>query len=75
MAALGKIAFVPPIPFAALLPIGIVFFILQIGVSKLWLKHFNYGPVEWLWRTGTYWKVSPMRRKERKTAAVRHADE
>jgi len=75
MAALGKIAFVPPIPFAALLPIGIVFFILQIGISKLWLKHFNYGPVEWLWRTGTYWNVSPMRRKERKTAAVRHADE
>ncbi|WP_458120660.1 DUF418 domain-containing protein [Paenibacillus sp. Z6-24] len=65
MAFLGKIAFIPPIPYAVLLPIGIVFFILQIWVSKLWLQHFIYGPVEWLWRTGTYWSISPMRRQKR----------
>ncbi|WP_046212421.1 DUF418 domain-containing protein [Paenibacillus wulumuqiensis] len=75
MAALGKIAFVPPIPFAVLLPIGIVFFILQIWVSKLWLQHFIYGPVEWLWRTGTYWSISPIRRKERTPSPLHNTDQ
>ena len=31
-------------------------FIGQIIFSTLWLKYFNYGPVEWLWRSGTYGK-------------------
>ncbi|SDI59989.1 DUF418 domain-containing protein [Natribacillus halophilus] len=36
------------------LSIGILFFILQIIVSYLWLQKFYYGPFEWLWRMGTY---------------------
>jgi len=24
--------------------------------SSLWLKHFRFGPLEWLWRTLTYWR-------------------
>ena len=31
-------------------------FIGQIIFSTIWLKYFNYGPVEWLWRSGTYGK-------------------
>jgi len=31
-------------------------FIGQVIISTLWLKYFNYGPVEWLWRSGTYGK-------------------
>jgi uncharacterized protein len=31
-------------------------FIGQIIFSTVWLKYFNYGPVEWLWRSGTYGK-------------------
>jgi uncharacterized protein len=30
-------------------------------VSPLWLKRFNYGPLEWCWRSLTYWKRQPMR--------------
>lgn len=28
----------------------------QIVLSHYWLKRFRYGPMEWLWRTGTYMK-------------------
>lgn len=29
----------------------------QIFLSKLWLKQFGFGPVEWLWRPLTYGKT------------------
>ena len=29
--------------------------------SPLWLRHFLFGPVEWLWRSLTYWQRQPMR--------------
>ena len=35
------------------LVIALVVFALQIWMSKLWMKHFYYGPVEWLWRSLT----------------------
>lgn len=31
-------------------------------VSPWWLSRFRYGPLEWLWRTLTYWRWQPMRR-------------
>jgi uncharacterized protein len=40
--------------------IAIAIFIIQILFSKFWLKHFYYGPVEWLWRTLTYFKIQPL---------------
>lgn len=33
-------------------------------ISPLWLRRFQFGPAEWLWRTLTYLKVQPMRRRE-----------
>jgi uncharacterized membrane protein YeiB len=33
----------------------------QIPLCHLWLKHFRYGPVEWLWRAITYWQIPAMR--------------
>jgi len=42
--------------------IGIVLFIGQIYFSKWWLARFRYGFFEWLWRSGTYLKVQPMRK-------------
>jgi uncharacterized protein len=29
-------------------------YIFQIFTSTVWLKYFNYGPLEWLWRSATY---------------------
>ncbi|WP_332648969.1 DUF418 domain-containing protein [Lysinibacillus sp. 54212] len=36
--------------------------VVQIISSSLWLKYFKYGPIEWLWRCGTYWKWLPIRK-------------
>jgi len=33
----------------------------MILLSVWWLKHFRFGPAEWLWRTLTYGKLQPMR--------------
>ncbi len=43
--------------------IAILFILIQMAVSKLWLKHFYYGPFEWLWRSLTFLKVFPFRKK------------
>lgn len=37
-----------------LLIIAFVFFLVQIYICKFWLKYYNYGPMEWLWRKLTY---------------------
>ncbi|MEO5953442.1 MAG: DUF418 domain-containing protein, partial [Chloroflexia bacterium] len=34
---------------------------INLILSPLWLKHFRFGPVEWAWRSPTYWKKQPMR--------------
>jgi len=35
---------------------------LQLLVSPWWLRHFRFGPVEWLWRSLSYRQRQPMRR-------------
>jgi uncharacterized protein len=39
--------------------IGLV--IVQTLACKIWLNNFKYGPLEWLWRSGTYLKIQPFR--------------
>ncbi|MBA3674297.1 MAG: DUF418 domain-containing protein [Chitinophagaceae bacterium] len=36
-----------------------VVWLLQIIWSHIWLRFFRFGPLEWLWRTLTYWKRQP----------------
>ena len=40
--------------------IGLAVFAFQIVFGKWWLKNFRFGPVEWLWRSLTYFKIQPM---------------
>jgi uncharacterized protein len=35
---------------------------LQLVVSPIWLRHFLFGPLEWLWRCLTYLQWEPLRR-------------
>jgi len=35
---------------------------LQIIWSHLWLRYFRFGPLEWAWRSLTYWQRQPMKR-------------
>jgi uncharacterized protein len=41
-------------PAAGLLLAFAIFFIVQVPLSLWWLKRFQYGPMEWLWRLMTY---------------------
>lgn len=45
---------------------ALAFFLVQVGFSTWWLRHFNYGPLEWLWRSGTLLKWQPLRRRKAK---------
>ncbi len=35
---------------------------LQLWWSKPWLDRYKFGPLEWVWRSLTYWKKQPMKR-------------
>ncbi len=44
---------------------GCCVFAAQLLISKYWLKHYHYGPLEWLWRALTYMDFSlKMKRKD-----------
>jgi uncharacterized protein len=30
--------------------------------SRWWLARYRFGPLEWIWRSVTYWRVQPLRR-------------
>lgn len=34
-----------------------------IITSAIWLRFFQFGPMEWLWRTVTYWRPQPLLRE------------
>jgi uncharacterized protein len=34
----------------------------NLTLSPIWLRHYQFGPAEWVWRSLTYWKRQPMRR-------------
>lgn len=36
--------------------------VLQLILSPIWLKYFYFGPLEWVWRSLTYWQMPPMKR-------------
>ena len=39
----------------------IIICLVQIPLSVRWLRRFQFGPIEWLWRSLTYWQRQPMR--------------
>ena len=55
LALFGKVS-----PSLGLL-LTITIFLIQIPLSVWWLRAFQFGPVEWLWRSLTYWQRQPMR--------------
>jgi uncharacterized protein len=48
--------------FYQLYVIVIAIWAVQLFVSPLWLRCFYYGPLEWVWRSLTYWRRQPFRR-------------
>lgn len=44
--------------------LGAAFCIIQIAYSNWWIKRFYYGPMEWLWRSLTWFQVVPLSRRK-----------
>ncbi len=44
------------------LMLGLLAFALQAIWARRWLARYHYGPLEWLWRAGTYRAFIPFRR-------------
>lgn len=49
------------VPRAWQVVLALGFFLLQVLLSRLWMRHFRYGPVEWLWRALTYLSLPRLR--------------
>jgi uncharacterized protein len=47
---------------AQLWPVVFLMWVLMLAWSKPWLDRFQYGPLEWLWRSLTRMQLQPMRR-------------
>jgi len=58
-AGLGYMEKVGPVYYTIF---AVIIFIMQIILSTAWLKYFNYGPIEWLWRSATYRQWQPFRK-------------
>ena len=44
--------------------LSILLFVSLVFFSRSWLTRYQYGPLEWIWRSFTYWKWQPMNKKE-----------
>jgi uncharacterized protein len=51
---------------ATVLLISLIIGVVQIIFSYLWQQRFNFGPLEWVWRSLTYGRPMPMRRTDTK---------
>lgn len=45
-----------------LILVAFCIYLFQMLLSVWWLKHFVYGPMEWLWRSLTYLKLQSMKK-------------
>lgn len=49
-------------------PFVFALFTFQVMIAHVWLRHFRFGPMEWVWRSLTYLRLQPMRRLEGRRA-------
>jgi uncharacterized protein len=49
--------------------IVVAIWIVELVLALLWIRHFAYGPLEWLWRSLTYWQRVPFLRPAGSRAA------
>lgn len=42
--------------------IVVLAWVLMLLWSKPWLERYRYGPLEWVWRCLTYWRLFPLKR-------------
>lgn len=47
----------------ALLGIAVGVWVFQVALSNIAVRYLAYGPMEWLWRSVTYWRLQPFLRR------------
>jgi uncharacterized protein len=40
---------------------ALLLFTAQWMFGRYWLARYRFGPLEWIWRSVTYWRVQPLR--------------
>jgi uncharacterized protein len=68
--ALGLDAIRPVLGLAS----ALACFAVEAGFSTVWLRHFRFGPAEWLWRSLTYGRRQPLRRLAMPGSGAMQAD-
>ncbi|MFE7746552.1 DUF418 domain-containing protein [Nocardia sp. NPDC057455] len=48
--------------YAPVLGLAVAIIVVEAVVGAVWLRLFEYGPLEWVWRCVTWWTVVPIRR-------------
>ncbi|MBY0507818.1 MAG: DUF418 domain-containing protein [Bryobacteraceae bacterium] len=46
---------------AQLYGVVLAIWVAQLIISPIWLRHYRFGPLEWAWRSLTYWQRQPFR--------------
>lgn len=49
-------------PYWFYFSLAVFVFIIQLFISKWWLSKYNYGPIEWLWRSASYREFVPFKK-------------
>ncbi|AYN05660.1 DUF418 domain-containing protein [Flavobacterium sp. 140616W15] len=49
-------------PYWFYFSLAVFVFIIQLFISKWWLSKYNYGPIEWLWRSASYRELFPFKK-------------
>ena len=44
-----------------IVPGALALFMVQAFFSRWWLARYRFGPLEWIWRCVTYWRIEPNR--------------
>ena len=60
------LGYVGKMPISIAFGLSLIIIPLQMYTSKLWLQYFNYGPLEWIWRCLTHFKMFPLRKEEKR---------
>src|SRR5262245_58787653 len=57
------------LPFYKLFFVVAATWVVNLVASTIWLQYFRFGPLEWVWRSLTYWRPQPMRRTQQPVRA------
>jgi uncharacterized protein len=49
---------------ATVLILAVAIYAFQLWLSQAWLQRYYFGPLEWLWRTLTYGRMQPLKKRQ-----------